>query len=184
MLAGEVKRPFSNADWAFEVKYDGYRALAEWSGPTARLRSRRGIDMTGWFEEVAIALASIGGPRCVVDGEICIVNDAGIAGDAEFKRLFQRSARRGYKPGDDLVTYIVFDILVAAGSNVMDRPLTIRRSLLEELFDDVPQIRVVDQIPAHGEAMYQAARSSSGLRASLPSDWTHRTGQVSGPATG
>ena len=41
MLAGEVKRPFSSPDWAFEVKYDGYRALAGWDASGARLKSRR-----------------------------------------------------------------------------------------------------------------------------------------------
>ena len=157
MLAGEVKRPFNSPDWAFEVKYDGYRAIAEWDAAGARLKSRRGVDMTAWFEEIVIALASIGGPRCVVDGEISVLNDAGIAGDAEFKRLFTRSSRRGYKPGDDLVTYVVFDILVAAGSSVMHQPLQHRRALLEEIIDDVPQVRVVDQVPEHGEAMFKAA---------------------------
>jgi bifunctional non-homologous end joining protein LigD len=157
MLAGEAKRPFSSPDWAFEVKYDGYRALAEWDATGARLKSRRGVDMTTWFEEVVLALTSVGGARCVVDGEICVVNEEGVAGDAEFKRLFSRSARRGYKPGDDLVTYVVFDILIAADANVMEQPLRERRALLEEVLEDVPQVRVVDQMAQHGAPMYQAA---------------------------
>jgi hypothetical protein len=48
--------------------------------------------------------------------------DAGIAGDAEFRRLFARAARRGYKPGDDAITFVVFDELVLFGKSVMDQP--------------------------------------------------------------
>jgi bifunctional non-homologous end joining protein LigD len=157
MLASQVKRPFNDPEWAFEVKYDGYRALAEWDRTGAFLKSRRGVDMSAWFVEVSMSLASIGTGRCVVDGEICVLNEAGIAGDAEFQRLFARSARRGYKPGDDPVTFVVFDVLVLFGRNVMDRPLYERRAYLEELFDDVPHVRVVDQVPEQGEAMYRAA---------------------------
>jgi bifunctional non-homologous end joining protein LigD len=157
MLAADAKRPFSGSDWVFEVKYDGYRALAEWDSAGARLKSRRDVDMTNWFPELALALGSMGDRRCVVDGEVCVLNDAGVAGDAEFKRLFARAARRGYKPGDDPVTFVVFDVLILFGKSVMDRPLSERRMMLEELFDEVPQIRVVDQVAEHGEAMYQAA---------------------------
>jgi hypothetical protein len=62
-----------------------------------------------------------------------------------------------YKPGDDLVTFVVFDILVFRGRSVMDQPLSQGRPLLEALFDEVPQVRIVDQVVEHGEAMCRAA---------------------------
>jgi bifunctional non-homologous end joining protein LigD len=157
MLAEEVKRPFSGGEWAFEVKFDGYRALAEWDGGTARMKSRRSVDMTAWFPEVMISLSSFGRGRCVVDGEVCVLNEEGIAGDAEFQRLFVRSARRGYKRGDDPVTFLVFDALVVNGRSVMQEPLPQRRALIEPLLRDAPHVRLVDQVLGQGEAMYQAA---------------------------
>src|SRR5262245_40435940 len=105
--------------WAYEVKYDGYRALAEWEAGRARLKSRRGTDISGWFAEVTAALSVIAGRRCIVDGEVCVLNEQGVAGDAEFRRLFKRQARRGFKAGDDPVVYCVFDVLVLDGRSIM-----------------------------------------------------------------
>ena len=45
--------PLDEAHWAFEAKWDGYRALAHAAGGHVRLRSRNGVDMTGWFPELA-----------------------------------------------------------------------------------------------------------------------------------
>jgi bifunctional non-homologous end joining protein LigD len=157
MLAAEVKRPFSGPEWAFEVKFDGYRALAEWDASGARMKSRRGVDMTAWFPEVMLSLAAIGGRRCVVDGEICVLNAAGVAGDAEFRRLFHRAARRGYKRGDDATTLVVFDALVVRGRSVMEKPLHMRRAQLAGMLADTPHVKVVDQVIEHGQAMYRAA---------------------------
>src|SRR4051794_15560877 len=85
MLLSEARRPFTDPAWAFEVKFDGYRTLAEWSPAGGRLQSREGNDMSRWFSEVTAALASVGSKRrCVVDGEICVLNELDIAGDAEF----------------------------------------------------------------------------------------------------
>jgi bifunctional non-homologous end joining protein LigD len=56
-----------------------------------------------------------------------------------------------------LVTYVVFDMMVAGDASLMDRPLRHRRQVLEEMLQDVPQVRIVDQVPEHGEAMYRAA---------------------------
>jgi ATP-dependent DNA ligase len=68
MLLDETKQPFSDPAWAFEVKYDGYRTLAEWGSSGARLQSRHGNDVSRWFGEVTSSLAAIGGKRCVGDG--------------------------------------------------------------------------------------------------------------------
>jgi bifunctional non-homologous end joining protein LigD len=157
MLLGEAKRPFSDDAWAFEVKYDGYRALAEFGAAGVRLKSRRGTDMTAWFPELGIALGSIGGARCVVDGEICVLNEQGIAGDAEFNRLFVRQARRGYRPGDDAVTFCLFDALVVRGRSVMGRPLLERKRHLAKLTDGVPCTKVIDHWIGRGVELYQAA---------------------------
>jgi bifunctional non-homologous end joining protein LigD len=157
MLLGQTRRPFSDPQWAFEVKYDGYRALAEWGARGARLQSRAGTDMSRWFAEVTGALAALGGARCIVDGEICVLNELGIAGDAEFRRLFRRQARRGYQAGDDAVVFCVFDALVVRGRSVMARPLLERKAHLAPLLAGVPHTLVVGEIVGEGEALFEAA---------------------------
>ncbi|WP_167772665.1 hypothetical protein [Ramlibacter henchirensis] len=58
MLADNRKYPaFSHPDWLFEIKYDGYRMLAEFGGRVA-LRTRQGLDCTSWFPEISRALSS------------------------------------------------------------------------------------------------------------------------------
>jgi bifunctional non-homologous end joining protein LigD len=157
MRAHQVRRAFTDPAWAFEVKYDGFRALAEWGRNGARLKSRQGRDITGWFGEIAMVLQSIGGRRCVVDGEICVLNTDGVAGDTEFRLLLNRAARRGYKPGDDLVDFIVFDVLVLHGRSIMHRPLIERRARLLELLVGLPHVHVIHQVRERGEEMYEAA---------------------------
>lgn len=148
--------PFSNPEWAYEVKFDGFRCLAEFSDAGARLKSREGTDMSRWFPEVTKALASIGGRRCIVDGEICILNANGIAGNDEFGRLVRRAARRG-KVGQDPVVYCVFDALVVGGRSVMRRPLRERKRHIPVLLAGVPNTLPVGHIVGAGEEMYRAA---------------------------
>lgn len=158
MLLNETQRAFSDPAWAFEIKFDGYRALGEWSPAGARLQSREGNDMSRWFGEVTAALASIGSKRrCIVDGEICVLNEMGIAGDAEFRRLFKRQARRGFKAGDDPVIFCVFDALVVNGRNVMHLPLSERKRHVAKLLAGVPHTRVISKILENGQGLFQTA---------------------------
>jgi bifunctional non-homologous end joining protein LigD len=157
MLLGEAKRAFSDSAWAFEVKFDGYRTLAEWSKAGAVLKSRRATDMTRWFGEVTAALAAIGGRRCVIDGEICVLNEHGIAGANEFNQLFRRQARRGYKTGDPQVVLCAFDALIVNGRSVMNQSLLERKRHLRRLLEHVPHTLVVPEFVGEGEALYRAA---------------------------
>jgi bifunctional non-homologous end joining protein LigD len=156
MLLEESRYPFTDLDWAFEVKFDGYRTLAEWSDTGARLQSRASTDMSRWFGEVTSALQTIGGLRCIVDGEICLLNEQGIAGDTEFRRLFKRQSRRGYREGDDTVVFVVFDALVVDDRSVMQQPLLRRKKHLQRLLG-LPHTMVLGEIVGDGEAMYRAA---------------------------
>jgi bifunctional non-homologous end joining protein LigD len=156
MLLEETRYPFTDPAWAFEVKFDGYRTLAEWSAAGARLQSRAGTDMSRWFGEVTAALHTLGGRRCVVDGEICVLNENGIAGDAEFRRLFKRQSRRGYREGDDPVVFVVFDALVVDDRSVMQQPLLRRKKHLQRLLG-LPHTMVLGEVVEDGEAMYRAA---------------------------
>jgi len=157
MLLCDAKRPFSDPAWAFEVKYDGYRTLAEWGPAGARLQSRNGNDVSRWFGEVTAALAAVGGRRCVIDGEICVLNEHGVASDAEFRRLFRRQARRGWVPGDDTVVFCAFDVLVLNGRSIMHRPLLQRKWHLAKLLADVPHTLPVGEIVGDGLGMFDAA---------------------------
>jgi bifunctional non-homologous end joining protein LigD len=120
MLAVAATDLPAGADWVYEVKWDGYRVIAAVEGGEATLRSRNGNDLTARFAEVARALpAALRSSDCVVDGEVCALDDEG---RPRFSLL-----QHG---GGALVMY-VFDLLRLDDRDVTRLPLHERRDLLE-----------------------------------------------------
>jgi len=83
------ERPFDldQSGWIYEIRFDGYRLLAEFGG-TVQLRSRNGANATKWFPEVVESLAEIKGGLYVVDGEVCVLDDMG---RSDFNLLHERA---------------------------------------------------------------------------------------------
>lgn len=135
MLLEEVPRPFDDPEWIFEVKYDGYRLLAEFGGGHALLKTRNGTDATAWFPEVARALATVRGGPHVSDGEVCVLDEHG---RSDFDRLHERAKRRKWMPGADPVAYCVFDLLVKGGKDLRGQPLLKRKAALKKLLTPPP----------------------------------------------
>ena len=157
MLASSEERPFSRAGWIFELKYDGYRLLAERSGREPHLRSRAGHDLTATFPEIARAVRGLPYEGVVLDGEV-VVNDA------EGRPSFSRLQRRGriLNKADALrasielpALYHAFDLLAIEGYDVRPLPLLERKELLREILPTIGPIRYVDHIPEQGELMYE-----------------------------
>jgi bifunctional non-homologous end joining protein LigD len=140
MLATLAEAVPTGRGWSFEVKFDGYRALAYLQGSEARLVSRNGNDLTERFSTVARALATaIKTPDCVLDGEVCALDEEG------------RSSFSAMQQGNGAIVYYVFDVLELEGRSLIDLPLEERRAqlaklinrrnktvLLSEAFDDGP----------------------------------------------
>ena len=152
MLLEEAPVAFSDPEWTYEIKFDGYRMLASADRAGVRLKSRNGADATGWFPEVASALAHVTSKRLIVDGEVCVLDSLG---RSDFDRLHARARRRTADP-DEPVVYCVFDVLAAGGKSLIDQPLLVRKKFLAAL-RDLPHVMVVDHIPCEGEALYRLA---------------------------
>ncbi|WP_242686168.1 ATP-dependent DNA ligase [Aeromicrobium sp. IC_218] len=120
-------------EWAFEMKWDGYRIVASVDGDAVRLTSRNGKDYTGNYPVVADALAALDLPATVLDGEVVALDEKGVP---RFGLL--QNAGSG---GVDL-RYEVFDVLRADGQDVTDQPYTARRELLRELVPDGDVVQV------------------------------------------
>jgi bifunctional non-homologous end joining protein LigD len=145
-LAEDVPR---GAGWTFEVKWDGYRAIATEAGGDATLTSRNGNDLTARFQNVAKEIPkAVRTPDCVLDGEVCALDEAG-------RSSF--SAMQQGKPGTPIVFY-VFDVLEIEGEPVIDLPLVERRKLLEGLLDRRNKtVRLSDTFD-DGQALFEAAK--------------------------
>ncbi|MBD0329818.1 MAG: DNA ligase D [Thermoleophilia bacterium] len=148
MLATLVDEVPVGAGWLFEVKWDGYRALAYVRGGEATLRSRRDNDLTERFAALARELArAVRTPSCVVDGEVCALDERG---RASFSAMQQGEATA--------LVYYAFDLLELEGRPLLDLPLTERQRRLAELLD--PAVRSVRLSEAFedGEALLAAAK--------------------------
>lgn len=157
MLATAQEAPFTREGWIFELKYDGYRLLAERVGREPFLRSRAGHDLTVTFPEIARAVRGLPLEGLVLDGEI-VVHDAG--GLPSFSKLQKRGRIQNksdaLRAGVELpAIFYAFDILALEGHDLRGLPLLTRKELLKEVLPSVGPIRYADHIPVQGEAMYE-----------------------------
>jgi bifunctional non-homologous end joining protein LigD len=148
-LADREELPTADG-WLFEVKWDGYRAIAYVrGGETTRLDSRRGNDQTERFPAVAKEVArAVKTPDCVLDGEVCALDEEG-------RPSF--SAMQQAKPGTPIV-YEVFDLLELDGEPLVDLPLLERRERLDALLDRRNRTVRLSETFEDGGALYEAAR--------------------------
>src|SRR5207302_4320453 len=77
MLAMPGESPFSGPEWLFEPKLDGVRVIAEVRNSRVRLLSRRGLDTTEQFPEIASPLAEQPEAEMILDGEIVALGESG-----------------------------------------------------------------------------------------------------------
>jgi bifunctional non-homologous end joining protein LigD len=142
----------AGGDWAYEIKWDGYRALGYVRNGVAKLLSRRDNDLTGRFPAIAKALEkAVRSSECVVDGEVCALDEQG-------RPSF--SAMQQGKASTPLV-YAVFDVLEVDGVPVVDLPLEERREKLEQLLSTTTkgaQAVQVSELFDDGEALFEAAQ--------------------------
>src|SRR5262252_3462493 len=95
-LASRAPRAFTRTGWWFELKYDGYRILAERRGKQVRLRYRGGSDPSQQFPEVVESLRALPSDNFILDGEV-VVEDS--EGHPSFNLLQQRAQRARPPPG-------------------------------------------------------------------------------------
>lgn len=124
MLARETETPFSDKDWVYEIKWDGYRAIAEVEEEELRLYSRNGNTFNASYPIVVKALKDLG-IHAILDGEIVVLDESG---KASFQLLQYYSSDSNYP-----ICYYVFDLLSLNGQNTCELPLTDRKSLLKQL---------------------------------------------------
>jgi bifunctional non-homologous end joining protein LigD len=124
MKAKVAPPPPENGAWIYEVKFDGFRVLAVKNGRQVELWSRNHKPLNERFPEVVVAVAKLPTNRCVLDGEVCALNDRG---RSSFQ-LLQNSAEGG-RP----VVYYIFDVLFEGSRDMRHFPLTERKNRLDAI---------------------------------------------------
>jgi ATP-dependent DNA ligase len=118
--------------WVYEPKWDGFRALVAHLAEGARLLSRRGRELGHHYPEL-LALASRLPPGSIVDGEIVAFVEGGLDFGALQYRLTMRDRKAAAAAAERPVSFVAFDLLRLAGLDLTARPLSERRSELEQL---------------------------------------------------
>ncbi|HEY0743296.1 MAG TPA: non-homologous end-joining DNA ligase [Chryseosolibacter sp.] len=150
MLATLVDEPFNNPDWVFEIKWDGYRAVAEVTKTNIQLYSRNGLSFKQLFPSIVEALKAIKTP-VVLDGEIVVLNE-------DNKPDFQKLQQYGETKKGVLVFY-VFDCVAVNNKLITDLPLLERKQMLQELLPENGIIKYAEHVAEHGLELFTAAKA-------------------------
>ncbi len=148
MLAKETDKAFDSAEWLYEIKWDGYRAIAEISSKAIQLYSRNGNDFSKNYPVIITALKSIK-HNAVLDGEIVVLNEKGFP---DFQKIQHYEDNTGSP-----LCYYVFDLLSLDGKDLTHLPLSDRKELLKSLLPKNEVIKYSDHIFEKGIAFFAAA---------------------------
>lgn len=147
MLATLVDEPFDNDEWEYEVKWDGYRALAFRNGKISKLLSRNDKSFAEKFFPVTDSIKEWD-INAVLDGEIVAVNDEGIP---NFNKL-----QNWKREQDAPLQYYIFDLLWYDGRNLMGLPLTERKAILTWLIpNDHPILKLSESLNVAGTTLFK-----------------------------
>lgn len=149
MLCKVSDKAFDDKGWAFEIKWDGYRAIADLSKDELQLYSRNGVDFSQKFKKVTSSL-KLQEHNMVLDGEIVAYDDKG-------KPNFQWLQQIGDNPNIAL-TFQVFDLLWLNGHSTENLSYLQRKELLKDALVENEIIKYSDHVLENGQEFFQAAK--------------------------
>ena len=149
MLAKESAKSFSDDNWLYEIKWDGYRAIAELDKDHVKLYSRNGNSFEAAYPDIMEALKKLQ-LQATLDGEIVVMNEEG---KPDFQKL-QHYAENANFP----LVYYVFDLLQINKKDLYNVPLVERKKQLEELIGENDFVKFSDHVLGQGESFFEAAK--------------------------
>jgi bifunctional non-homologous end joining protein LigD len=152
-LAKLVERPPGGTGWGHEIKLDGYRVQLRVADGKATLKTRKGLDWTHKFTQ--IAQAGEGLPDCIIDGEVCALNERGVPDFAALQAALAADDSKN-------LVFFAFDLLFVQAEDLRGLPLAMRKSRLKELLESQPRtvgnrIRYLDHFVTAGDAVLRSA---------------------------
>ena len=162
MLAESVAEPFDGSQWLFEIKWDGYRAVAFIENGKVRLVSRNQNELTARYPELKDMAKLIKAKTAILDGEVVALDEEG---KASFSLMQQRT---GFRPGrpraagnaDVPVLYYAFDLLYLDGYDWRRVPLEERKRKLASLVSSNDGVRFSDHFEERGKDLFETARQA------------------------
>jgi bifunctional non-homologous end joining protein LigD len=141
-----------SGDWIYEIKFDGYRALALRGGSEARVLSRNEKDLGGKFPEVTNSVAALNVQDAIIDGEIVALDNKGLS-SFQLLQAFEMGQER------PPIFFYAFDLLRLNGKDLRNLPVEERKAKLEKLLKKSPGVlRYSASIENGGEELLDRAR--------------------------
>lgn len=150
MLATLVDKPFDSDEWLYEIKWDGYRAVAFMNNGAVTLKSRNNKSFSEKFYPVQEELTKLK-MDAVLDGEIVVLDKDG---KADFGKL-----QNWRSESDGELVYYVFDLLWYQGRDLKGLPLTDRRAVLSQILPKSDRIMLSQDFHTSGIEFLEAARN-------------------------
>lgn len=147
MMATLTEQPaFDDPGWLFEIKWDGYRAIAETGGKDVKLYSRNGLTFDKAYPKIFDAVSAIK-HKAILDGEIVVFDQTG---RPSFQKLQNYQNTQRY-----VIQYYVFDCLEYNGKSLVNLPLIERKQILQDLLPDSEVIRYCDHVEEKGKVLFR-----------------------------
>ncbi|MEO7991831.1 MAG: DNA ligase D [Chryseolinea sp.] len=154
MLATLSDTPFDDPEWLYEIKWDGYRAIAEIKKGNVKLYSRNGLSFLDLYPEIADELRKIKSD-VILDGEIVVLNKD----DKPSFQNLQNFAEDRSQP----ILYYVFDCLSSAGNDITDLTLLERKNAALKILPKSNCLKYSDHVKANGKEFFKEIVTTGGL---------------------
>jgi len=160
MLATPIDKAFDNPDWLFEIKWDGYRALAFIEDGRVRLMSRTQNDLTAQFTELGSLPRFVKAERAILDGEIAALDEQGRPSFSLMQQRtgFRTGKRRMPRREGVPVIYYAFDLLYLDGFDLRRVALEQRKQLLQGRLVAGGVVQFSDHYAEKGLDLFDAAK--------------------------
>src|SRR5207247_1582346 len=183
MLSETHEQPFTKEGWLFEVKLDGYRMRAACQDGQPILYSRKGLEYTESFPEIARAVKALPFEGVILDGELVVLNELGRPSFNNLQARAKLGAREAKRAAiESPATLYVFDLLAFEGYDLRKLPPIKRKEILQKVLPQTGPLRSSEHFEKNGEALYEqvvklglegimAKKSDSPYRSGRSSDW-------------
>ena len=160
MLASVIEKPFDDPNWLFEIKWDGYRAIAFIEAGKVRLVSRNQNDLTPRYIELRELAKFVHAKTAILDGEVVVLDEQGRSSFSLMQqRTGIRSPGRQAAPRSELpILYYAFDLLYLDGYDLRRVSLEERKRVLKEILTAGEMVRYSDHYAGQGIALFDAAK--------------------------
>ena len=162
MLLNEVKEPFDDDDYIYELKLDGIRCVAYIEPKSVTLQNKRFKDLTDIYPELSDICKCVK-KRVILDGELVVLTD----GKPDFYALQKRSLmgdkfRISLAAKKNPVQFVAYDILYFDGKDLTDKPLFGRKEMLSKNVKEGFNLSISRYVPTNGVAFF-VAKKKDGL---------------------